>query len=38
MPMINRKACAGTLESSDVYVELEPSVSGIELNRRISSH
>ena len=30
MPMINRKACAGTLESSDVYVELEPSVSGIE--------
>ena len=23
MPMINRKACAGTLESSDVYVELE---------------
>ena len=32
MPMINRKACAGTLESSDVYVELEPSVSGIELN------
>lgn len=32
MPIINRKACAGTLESSDVYVELEPSVSGIELN------
>lgn len=32
MSMINRKACAGTLESSDVYVELEPSISGIELN------
>ena len=32
MPIITRTACAGTLESSDVYVELEPSVSGIELN------
>ena len=32
MPLINRKACAGTLESSDVHVELESSVSGIELN------
>ena len=31
MSEIVRRAVAGTLESSDVYVELEPSDSGIEV-------
>ena len=32
--MIKQKACAGTLESSDIYVEIAPSAagSGIKLN------
>lgn len=28
---ITKKAVAGTLESSDAYVELEPSASGVEI-------
>ena len=31
MSEIIRRAAAGTLESSDVYVEIEPCDSGIEL-------
>lgn len=31
MNCIIRRACAGTLESSDVYVEIEPGEHGIEL-------
>ena len=31
MSEINRASVAGTLESSDVYVELSPSDSGIEI-------
>ena len=31
MSEIVRRAAAGTLESSDVYVELEPSDAGIEI-------
>lgn len=31
MNRIIRRACAGTLESSDVYVEIEPGEHGIEL-------
>ena len=32
--MIKQKACAGTLESSDIYVEISPAAagSGIKLN------
>lgn len=30
MATIIQKACAGTLESSDVYVEVEPCVHGID--------
>lgn len=26
-----KRACAGTMESSDVYVELEPSAEGISI-------
>ena len=32
MSKIVRRAVAGTLESSDVYVELEPNDSGIVIN------
>lgn len=31
MSQIIRRACAGTLESSDVYVEIEPGEHGIEI-------
>lgn len=32
MAEIMKKAVAGTMESSDVYVEIEPSVDGIEIH------
>ncbi len=31
MSQIIRRACAGTLESSDVYVEIEPAEAGIAI-------
>lgn len=30
--MITRAACAGTLESSDVYVEVEPAEEGLSVH------
>lgn len=35
--MIKRKAWAGTLESSDIYVELEPLSSGSGIQLSVSS-
>ncbi len=32
MNEIVKRACAGTMESSDVYVELEPGTAGIEID------
>ena len=32
MAEIMKKAVAGTMESSDVYVEIEPSADGIEIH------
>lgn len=32
MAEIVQRACAGTMESSDVYVEIEPSQGGIQLH------
>ena len=32
MAEIVQRACAGTIESSDVYVEIEPSQGGIQLH------
>ena len=32
MAEIIQKACAGTMESSDVYVEIEPGEGGIQLH------
>ena len=32
MAEIIKAACAGTMESSDAYVEIEPAADGIELN------
>jgi len=32
MTELKKKASAGTLESSDVYVEIEPSVTGLNID------
>ena len=35
--MITQKACAGTLESSDIYVEVEPAEKGSGLDLTVNS-
>ena len=35
--MIKQKACAGTLESSDIYVEIAPAAAGSGINLNLTS-
>lgn len=35
--MIKQKACAGTMESSDIFVEIEPAAAGAGIDLSINS-